>query len=259
MKKLTVGIVTFKQRRELVKRLVERVRLFFPENEVDIILAVNGNNSVDMDDDYRNEMLNLSLRHKNVYPIICPEFKSLSKLWNTIVIFSKTEYNLILCDDTELLNQNIYQDVLANIENANDFFTINWVFSHFLCTKTILDDVGYFDERFSAYGYEDMDMHYRYIRKYQKNIKNVMIPGIFNRAEYSLYTENLETFVHNKPRFCDEVVKLMYINDKNGIVHPMDVNPITKVWEDKQQYPYEKFVRNNAHNIAKFDKVVLDD
>jgi len=258
MKKLSIGIVTFKQRKELVKKLVSRLRHFFP-NEVDIILVVNGNNDVHMDETYRKEMLNLSLAYENVYPIICPDFKSLSKLWNTIVIFSKTEHNLILCDDVEIYGDNLYDGIMENIQSNLDFFTINYEFSHFVCTKTVLDEIGYFDERLSAFGYEDMDMHYRYIKKYNKNIKNVMLPGIYNRAEYSLYSENLETFVDNKPRLCDEIVKLMYKDDEKGIIHPMSPYPITKIWEDKKQYPYEKFARNNAHNISKFDKVILDD
>ncbi len=103
MNNLTVGIVTFKERRSLVQDLVQKIRSKFPET-VDIVLAINGNNEELMDEDYRQEMLNLAKSYKNIYPIFCPEFKSLSKLWNTLVIFSKTDYNLILCDDTEILN-----------------------------------------------------------------------------------------------------------------------------------------------------------
>jgi len=51
----------------------------------------------------------------------------------------------------------------------------------------------------------------------------------------------------------------MYINDPNGIIHPMDKSPITKVWVDIQQYPYEMFARNNKHNVSKFEKVILDE
>jgi hypothetical protein len=259
MNNLTVGIVTFKERRSLVQDLVQKIRSKFPET-VDIVLAINGNNEELMDEDYRQEMLNLAKSYKNIYPIFCPEFKSLSKLWNTLVIFSKTDYNLILCDDTEILNVNIYNDIMNVINSKNyDFFTINYEFSHFVCTKKCLHDIGYFDERLSAFGYEDMDMHYRYIKKHNKNIQNIFINGIFNKATYHLKNDKIETFVHNKPKFCDEVVKLMYINDPNGIIHPMDKSPITKVWVDIQQYPYEMFARNNKHNVSKFEKVILDE
>ena len=255
---ITIGIVTFRERKSLIQDLMEKLRKSFPES-VDIILAINGNNEEIMDENYRQEMLNLAKLYKNIYPIFCPEFKSLSKLWNTLIIFSKTEYNLILCDDTEILNNHIYDNIMSVINNAKyDFFTINYEFSHFVCSKKCVHNIGYFDERLSAFGYEDMDMHYRYIKKYNKNIQNVFIDGIYNKATYHLKNNKIETFVHNKPKFCDEVVKLMYINDPNGIVHPMDKTPITKIWEDKQQYPYEMFAYNNRHNIAKFEKVIFD-
>jgi hypothetical protein len=256
---ITIGIVTFKERKSLVQDLVYKLRKTFPES-VDIVLAINGNNEELMDENYRQEMLDLAKSYKNIYPIFCPEFKSLSKLWNTLIIFSKTEYNLILCDDTEIANPNIYNDIMSVINNNGyDFFTINYEFSHFVCTKKCVHGIGYFDERLSAFGYEDMDMHYRYIRKNNKNIQNIFINGIYNKATYHLKNDKIETFVHNKPKFCDEVVKLMYVNDPNGIVHPMDKTPITKVWKDIQQYPYEMFARNNRHNVAKFEKVVLDE
>jgi hypothetical protein len=254
---LTIGIVTYKERRLVVKDLITKLRKAFPEF-IDIVLAINGNNEELMSEDYRQEMLDLAKTHRNVYPIFCPEFKSLSKLWNTLVIFSKTEYNLIICDDVDVVNENIYNEIMAVLNGEQyDFFTINGEFSHFFCTKTILHDIGYFDERLSAFGFEDMDMHYRYIKKYGKRIPNIGISGIYNQALYGLKTSKVETFVQNKPRFCNEVVKLMYKEDPNGLIHPLDQTPITKIWEDYQQYPYEDFVRKNKHNIGKFDKVVL--
>ena len=256
---ISIGIVTYKERRLFVRDLINKLRKTFPES-IDILLNINGNNEELMDDDYRQEMLDLAKTYKNVYPIFCPEFKSLSKLWNTLVIFSKTEYNLILCDDVNVINKNIYYELMSTINNKGyDFVTINGEFSHFICTKTILHDIGYFDERLSAYGFEDMDMHYRYIKKYGKRIENIQISGIYNQALYELKTPNLEVFVANKPKFSNEVVKLMYTNDPNGIVHPLDSNPIKKIWEDKQQYPHEMYVRNNKHNIAKFERVILDE
>jgi len=256
---ISIGIVTFKERKSLILDLIEKLRKIFPES-VDIILAINGNNEENMDEHYRQEMLNLAKLYKNIYPIFCPEFKSLSKLWNTLIIFSKTEYNLILCDDTEVLNNNIYNDIMTVVNtNKFQFFTINYGFSYFVCTKKCIHEIGYFDERLSAFGYEDMDMHYRYIRKYNKNIQNVFIDGIYNKATYHLKNCKIETFADNKPKFCDEVIRLMYIDDPNGIVQPMSNSPVTKIWEDKQQYPHEMFARNNKHNIAKFEKVILDE
>ena len=94
---ISIGIVTFRERKHLVEELIKQIRKYTPDT-VDILLAVNGNNEELMPESYRQEMLDLSKQYKNIYPVFCPEFKSLSKLWNTLVIFSKTKYNFIICD-----------------------------------------------------------------------------------------------------------------------------------------------------------------
>lgn len=257
---LSVCIVTFRQRKELIKDLIAKVRSNVPET-VDILLAINGNNEESMPDDYRMDMLELAKSYKNLYPIFCPEFKSLSKLWNTLVIFSKTEYNLILCDDVEFSNPYAYNQIVNYInQTQNQFFTINHEFSHFVCTKTILHKLGYFDERLSGFGEEDGDMHYRHIKMFGDRIPIYFVPGIYNKAAYNLASEKIETHQDNKPKFNREVFTLMYEqNSPDGVTTPMCPFPIKKIKPDYQQYPYEMFVKNNKHNIAKFEKVIFDE
>jgi hypothetical protein len=256
---MSICIVTFRQRGEMVRKLVADIRQRVPE-DVDIILAINGNNNEDMPDWYRRSMLELCMMHKNVYPIFCPEFKSLSKLWNTLVIFSKTQYNFIICDDVEYGSHEIYQKVLNHINTTEDeFFTINGEFSHFVCTKNMLHKVNYFDERLSAFGEEDGDMHYKHIEATGKRIPSLSIPNIFNKAAYYFRNEKIETFVDNKPKYNREVANLMYVADPNGIVNPMDPTktPVKKIAENTPQYPHEMFVIKNKHNIEKFEKVIF--
>lgn len=257
---LSICVTTFKQRKDLVRDLIHKIKSLVP-NDVDIILLVNGNNEEKMPNDYRRDMLQMCYSYDNIYPIICAEFKSLSKLWNTGVIFSGTEYNLVLSDDVEFLNPNAYQQIVDHIKNSDDeFFTIGHQFSQFVCSKSILHELGYFDERFSAFGEEDGDIHYRYKKMFGSDMPVVFVDGIWNKGAYSLSSENLETHIDNKPKLNREVFKLMYeINESEGIPTRLSPDPLLKTKPDIQQYPYEKFVRNNAHNIAKFDKVIFDD
>ena len=62
---ITIGIVTFRERKSLIQDLMEKLRKSFPES-VDIILAINGNNEEIMDENYRQEMLNLAKLYKNI-------------------------------------------------------------------------------------------------------------------------------------------------------------------------------------------------
>lgn len=257
---MSICLVTFKERRELIKTLIPRIREVIP-SDVDIILAVNGNFEEDMPDDYRSEMLQLSMSHKNVYPIICADFMSLSKLWNTLVLFSKTEYNFIMTDDLVISNPDVYKITSDYTERSGEqFFTINGGFSHFVLTKTFLHQIGYFDERLLAYGEEDGDLVHRYIKMFDRQVPTLPIQGFYNGAAYHLKMKNTDNHVDNKPTVNREIIKIKYADDPTGIcgMNPTPLS-LTGVLEDYQQYPYEMFVRKNRFNIKQFEKVILDE
>lgn len=257
---MSVCLVTFKERRELIKSLIPRIREIIPA-KVDIILAINGNFEEPMPEDYRTDMLKLSMEHQNVYPIVCTDFMSLSKLWNTLVLFSKTEYNFVMTDDLVISNPNVYQIASDYAEQTKEeFFTINSGFSHFVLTKSFLHQIGYFDERLLAYGEEDGDLVHRYIKMFGRNVPTLSIDGFYNGAAYHLKMKNTETHIDNKPTVNREIAKIKYVDDPNGICG-MNPTPIsqTDVFEDYQQYPYEAFVRKNRFNIKKFERIILDE
>lgn len=251
---LTIGIVTHKARKDLVKNLIHNIRNF-SGNEMDIVLSINGDNEQLMDPEYRNEMLDFCRSVPNCFPIFCPEFKSLPKLWNTNVIFSRTEYVLLLGDDLSYPTDAVAH-LLAIIEQSKcQFFTINGGYSHFVITKKMLHTLGYFDERLLAFGEEDGDILHRYIEIFKSPVPNVMMPGgPFNLAKYDVKPINSEIHVDNKPTINKIVREAKYTSDPNGIVG-MWGTPLRKVWQDFQQYPYEMFVRKNRHNMKKFDKL----
>ena len=56
---ISIGIVTFRERKHLVEELIKQIRKYTPDT-VDILLAVNGNNEELMPESYRQEMLDLS-------------------------------------------------------------------------------------------------------------------------------------------------------------------------------------------------------
>ena len=257
---ISIGIVTFRERKHLVEGLIKQIRQYVPDN-IDILLAINGNNEELMPESYRQEMLDLSKQYKNIYPIFCPEFKSLSKLWNTLVIFSKTKYNFIICDDTLFNNPDTLPLVNKHIDSTKDeFFLINNQFSHFVITKDILHTLGYFDERLIGHGEEDGDMVHRYIKIHNKNIPNLHIQNFGNLASYDLKNQNMECHIHNKPTVNRKIAELKNQHDPKGKcgMNPTPLSP-TGLLENYQQYPYEMFFINNKHNIAKHTQIQLDD
>jgi len=254
---ITIGIVTFKERLELLKQMINQLMSLIGIDNVDLIIVVNGNNEEEMPNDYRREILTIANNHDNIYPIICPEFKSLAKLWNTITIFSKTDYNIILTDDLFIGNEFSLNIILDYINSTgSQFFTINNQFSHFVVTKSILHELGYFDERFIAFGEEDGDMVHRHIEKFGERMPDLHITNFYNMARYDLSSSKVETHTDNKPRFNREFANIKYKQDPNG-VYGMSPTPITRVLDDYQQYPYEEFFMKNKDNIKNFKKVIM--
>jgi hypothetical protein len=250
----SICITTFRERQEIVKDLITSIRSFTEEH--DIILLINGNNEEKMDETYRKDILSFCASIKNCYPIVCPEFKSLSKLWNTGIIFSNTEYNLVLNDDTKIENSKSFDIILnAILNNKEQLFTINGTFSHFVITKTVLHNLNYFDERLIAFGEEDGDLVHSYILKYKKPVPSIYIEKFNNTHAYNLTSKNLEIHTDNKPRFNRDFTKIKYKEDPKGICG-MNPTPIKRIISDKQQYPYEQFVKNNKHNIKQFQQIV---
>lgn len=255
-KDISVLIVTFKERFEYVRDLISKVRSSSGGN-VDILLAINGNNEELFDESYREQILQVCKDTPRCYPIMCPEFKSLPKLWNTLVLFSRTDYNFILCDDVEYGNPDTLNLIEKYIQTSNEeFFTINGGFSFFVITKQMLHKLNYFDERLCGYGEEDGDIIHSFILKENRPLPVLHIDNIYNKALYDIKNKNIEAHVDNKPKFNREFSTIKYKEDSNGICG-MNPTPISRQIEDKQQYPYEMFVQYNKHNIKKFNKVIM--
>jgi predicted glycosyltransferase involved in capsule biosynthesis len=248
MNNISICITTFKKRLELVKNLINSIRSFYPE--IDILVAINGEHEEGMDETYRTEILKFISSKNKVIPIMFTEFRSLSKLWNNLVIFSKTDFNLVLNDDLVFESGDIIDGILNHINiSKQEFFTINGTFSHFVISKKRLHELGYFDERLLAHGEEDGDMVWRYIEKYGHYLPMVRIGGIKNVGDYDTPTTNMVPHVYNKPKFNRTFCFSKYKPNQNGIVG-MFGSPYSNVIPNEIQYPYEMFWYNNKKYIS---------
>jgi hypothetical protein len=138
-KKLQIGITTYIDRYDqFFKPLYLNLSLLFPE--IDIYVAVNG-------------FFDQTLQHRYLEQL-CPV--GLTRLWNEILSQGKSSTTLLLNDDLM-----IYPWFRVWIENnytrANNITLINGTWSHFFFNKSLLSNVGIFDEKFKGIGFEDMD------------------------------------------------------------------------------------------------------
>lgn len=173
----SIGIVTYIDRYNIFfKSLISNFVTNFPNTE--FIIVVNGYFDSEKQNEYLIEITNFLDNFNNVKLITYNEPQSLSKLWNQIVLNSKNEKTFIFNDDIKISRLFQYFLNKSNIINE-DIALINRSWSHFLISKSIINLVGWFDERFPAVGNEDEDYECRLIKN-NISIKSYKISGIKN-------------------------------------------------------------------------------
>lgn len=243
---ITIGITTFEHRfdRYFVP-LLDRIRAH-AANE--IVVAVNGEHERAFGEEYRRRMLECLARYPNVYPVVFPRFRGLSKLWNTIVVHATGDHVLMLNDDIMIESPGFMEDVCSALRrNGGRTFLVNRSWSHFVVSRAELDELGWFDERLLGIGEEDGDMTWRYIRRYGSGIPSVKIRGFVNYAEETVRTYkpvNIETHSGTKYSLFNRrfVFGEKYEPGPDGIKGMFD-EPMVLKDPGRDQYPNERFFR----------------
>jgi hypothetical protein len=218
----SIGITTYKYRfEEYLAPLIKDIRR---ELGNEIILGINGEYNEAFDEEYRKEILNLSSSTPDLYPFVYPNFRSLAKMWNTIIINSSNDYVLVLNDDLKILDSTFFKEVDYHINRLQAHFTINHSYSHFVIRKSHMTEMTWFDERFLGIGCEDHDMRRRGIIYHNCNIgglenctdnKNCVIGQKIENGKYSLF---------------------------NRVLLNQNIEPVA-------QYPHERFYLENRERL----------
>jgi len=247
MNNYTIGITTFSNRYHYIVKLLSQIRKFTDKK---IVLIVNGEKNGEFDDDYRNNILLLSAKYSHVYPIFFIETRGLSKLWNTALINSYDDNLLLLNDDLEIHSSDIFDKVDAHINtnNFNGITKINNSFSHFIVNKTVIDSIGYFDERLIGFGEEDGDITYQLL-KIGLNINNLFINGVINIVS-NVRHEHIKSGIGKYSHFNREFIyNQKYEKNLAGNLRGMFDTPMNQILNNIKQYPYENFFRENKTKL----------
>lgn len=171
----TIGIVTYSARYDkYFKELIQKISAIFPK--VEIIVMINGYYDQKVQEAYLKRITSQLQSLKNVKYFIQEQPTGLSKLWNTIILRSKSRNIFILNDDIKISPK--FAEVLNDMVK-NRLCLINNSWSHFLITKDVVAKNGWFDERLTGVGNEDQDYEFRLIAKgmpiqtiYTRELKN---------------------------------------------------------------------------------------
>ncbi|MDO8554713.1 MAG: glycosyltransferase [Candidatus Micrarchaeota archaeon] len=151
----SIGIVTYVERFEkyfvpLVKKLVE----IFPDKE--IICVLNGHHDINLQLTYLKHGSAFLNQYPNVRYVTNETHQSLAKCWNWTMVISSSRSVLLLNDDLDV-SPLFRLDFEENLRKNPDFFIMNSSWSHFLISKKVLKQVGWFEERLLGIGQEDAD------------------------------------------------------------------------------------------------------
>jgi predicted glycosyltransferase involved in capsule biosynthesis len=171
-------------------------------------------------------------------------------MWNTALIASDSDNLLILNDDIEILNSDIFDKTLNHIlsDDYHGLTKMNSSFSHFIVNKLLMESVGYFDESLLGFGEEDGDITYRLL-KVNINVGNINVNGLVNIvsdirhdhvvAGIGKYSNFNRDFIYNHKYKADYSSKLKGMFD----------TPMTEMLDNERQYPYENFFRENKNML----------
>jgi len=151
----SIGVTTFLDRYNIFfKGLLQKLVFLFPDKE--IIVAVNGHVKKGEQIKYLEEIAGYTKNFKNVFLIKYVEPQGLSKLWNEIIKKSESSKILMLNDDLKLAPSFRSEFESSNIIRER-IAVINKTWGHYLISKSIIEQVGWFDENLLEIGGEDDD------------------------------------------------------------------------------------------------------
>ena len=249
---VSIGITTFDHRFErYFTPLLDRIREY-TENEV--VVAVNGEHERQFGEEYRRRVLEFIAGQKNVYPILFPRFRGLSKLWTSVIIHATHDHVLMLNDDIMIRKPRFLEDVCAALRrNGGRTFVINRSWSHFVVSREEIDELGYFDERLLGIGEEDGDITWRYMKRDGREIPSFPIKGFENNAEETVRSYqpvNIQT--HSGTKFSLFNRKFMfsekYEATPDGWKGMFD-EPVALKDAGKDQYLNERFYRSRKKEL----------
>lgn len=170
-KNYTIGITTYKERFDTyLHPLILHLNHLFPDTQ--IVVAINGFHNQQEQKIYLNKITDFLTPFKNISFFTYEEPQGLCKLWNQIILKANSPKVFLLNDDISI-NKSFRKEIENTGILNSHFGIINQSYSHYLIDKSIIKKVGWFDERFSAIGYEDHDYE---IRLALHNLK----PDFFN-------------------------------------------------------------------------------
>jgi len=173
----SIGVVTYVARYDkYFIPLIKQLTSVFPDKE--IICTINGHPDTSLQIEYLKNVTAFLSQFSNIKYITYEKHQPIARCWNWLVLMSFSSAVLILNDDIKV-NLLFRKDFEKSFTENQDFFIINNSWSHFLISKKIIKEIGWFEERLLGSGDEDGDYITRMAIKDMK-VTNRLCGGIIN-------------------------------------------------------------------------------
>jgi Flp pilus assembly protein TadD len=157
----SIGVVTYLGRYEAYfQPLMRELVAIFPDRE--IVVFINGHYDIAKQTAYLRRVTAFLSAFPNVRYVTHIEHQSLARGWNHLVWMSGSS-RVLICNDDLRIQPVFRKDMEAGLAAHPDFFVINRSWSHFIMSREVIRQVGWFDERFKGVGYEDGDYMVRLV------------------------------------------------------------------------------------------------
>jgi len=246
MEPYSIGITTYQHRFDKwLKPLVRSIKKYRPDIEIHI--TVNGEHNKKFDETYRKEILKFASEYSNVFLTMYPTFRSLSKLWNNLLINSTTHNMLLLNDDITIHEQ--FFDAIESIPLGT--YKINHSWSHAMLDRRLVDSIGWFDERYLGIGEEDGDFEWRYGRATNGQTIPVMrIPGIINHVDGEDCLDGISIVNGKYSKFnLDFAFTQKYEESSEGVNYGIMNRALVCLSPTPKLHTTERFYWENKHKL----------
>lgn len=205
-----------------------------------IFCVINGDWSGPFDHSLRQSFLRQLSDIKSCFPVCLGTPHGMSSLWNTGIRCSNFDLTVVLSDDLTVRKSGLRGAVDQLFESARShgLVTLNGSFGHFAISRDCIRAIGWFDERFVAFGEEDGDYMWRYEEHFGRARLNLNLPGLHNRVSDT----GFESFANN-PDSKYSKFNTILLNKKyrfgSGSVRGIFDRPAERILSEVNSYPLD--------------------
>jgi len=220
-----------------------------------IMVFLNGNLKNNHNQNQRKEFLRQLSEYDNVNIISSCEMTGISRNWNLGIQLLGTTLTVCLSDDL-IISKHFKEELEMAFEASKQsgLITIEG-FAAFVISRILIDELGWFDERFMGFGEEDGDYVWRYIRKFDQEPPRFKCHSILHQ---NLQTRGEEITGISKYSLFNLVWKRMKYTESDIGVQGMFSKPHKQRVDDYDYHPMETFRRANKHLFFETNEEIIE-